>query len=620
MNDPNARDEILELFSAKLDGELGAEEERRLEKLLRENPELRDEVEGFQSAVRFVQDEGRRADSEQRAPTDFRAGILARIDEEIERAESRPAAAADAEVTPEPTPVIIRVATFMSAVAALVIAVVWIPELLSPKAPAPADSVARFEESVDVDGDEDAIAPEEGRPAELESENREPADGAADRFGGDAGPGKGKSVGAPELAKESGERSLEALERVSGGVKGDGPIRESKGSVSRDAAPRENAKPRENTARSEKKAAVGDAPDGSPLVRARSARSLSGGTMPTPRTPVTEAKSETRSDAAAPAPTAPMSGEKRDRSRPFEGAVTLEEDASRSTPRVVEVRFARGRTDSSVLRRAVDDAVARSKEQLERSPGTTLRELADDETIRDNLDRRAAKKSEDQAPATPPSSPGATSQRKRGVPASPLAGGGAPARGRAPASPRSVTSPAQKSSPGAKSAGSAPATGGGGRPSVGRAGGAGRVEDKAGGTVLGGAQAGTSVQESSADPAVVRVELTPLELSRLESRLRELGAEVVPAYPGKDPATGETTWDAGPPIEGASGRDFRLPRAVPTKEPGPTGGRGPSGKKDRPENQAESAGKPNRPERVVIWIRWIEVAPSPGRGPGAGER
>ncbi len=73
------RDRILELVSARLDGELTAEEEAELERALAESPELVREAEGLESTVAWLTEEGDRRVPGDHAEPGFAASVMERI-------------------------------------------------------------------------------------------------------------------------------------------------------------------------------------------------------------------------------------------------------------------------------------------------------------------------------------------------------------------------------------------------------------------------------------------------------------------------------------------------------------------------------------------------------------
>jgi len=79
MTDTERHDEILELISARLDGELSPEEEERLDAELARCPALREEVARFEGGVRFVRSTGRVLVAGDRAPAGFRSGVMRRV-------------------------------------------------------------------------------------------------------------------------------------------------------------------------------------------------------------------------------------------------------------------------------------------------------------------------------------------------------------------------------------------------------------------------------------------------------------------------------------------------------------------------------------------------------------
>lgn len=73
------RDRILELVSARLDGELTAEEAAELERALAESPELVREAESLESTVAWLTEEGGRRVPGDRAEPDFATSVMDRI-------------------------------------------------------------------------------------------------------------------------------------------------------------------------------------------------------------------------------------------------------------------------------------------------------------------------------------------------------------------------------------------------------------------------------------------------------------------------------------------------------------------------------------------------------------
>ena len=176
-------EEILELISARHDGELSDAEEARLERLLEEFPEAAREAEAMRSAIDFVQQTGREADRDVRAPEGFRDDVMAKVLAEASSPDGAPVAALSSSDLKQPVEdgpkvsstatTVIRIVTPLTALAAaamFMVFVVW-PQLDREALAPESDMARRYETATDAESTGEAPADKSGNKSGLVRED-----------------------------------------------------------------------------------------------------------------------------------------------------------------------------------------------------------------------------------------------------------------------------------------------------------------------------------------------------------------------------------------------------------------------------------------------------------------